>query len=154
MKVTWRFFRLPPGAGRAVSTTIGRSEQRDTDCVTNAMNKLLVLALLPLGVGADQLEATGGKNSGARHPSKSLKWKRAAEKLGGHIHFKKAANYRREYAGRSIVRGKRCRRQMADGRGSWTWKTGVVPDGKKFVACRTAADNRREDGGKQVYGAR
>jgi xanthine dehydrogenase YagR molybdenum-binding subunit len=73
---------LPPAGGSGGSTTIGGVSSATRRAANTALNKLFDQVAPSLGVGADQLEAWGGKIQVIGNPAKSLTWKQACAKLG------------------------------------------------------------------------
>jgi xanthine dehydrogenase YagR molybdenum-binding subunit len=143
---------LPPAGGSGGSTTIGGVSSATRLASTAALNKLLEVTATSLGVGADQLEATGGKIQVIGNSSKSLPWKQACGKLGATVISETAQTPRPNTPERTaLVSGNVAGVQMAEV--SVDVETGVVRM-EKFVAvqdCGLIIDLKTAE--SQVYGA-
>ena len=142
---------LPPAGGSGGSTTIGGVSSATRLASTNGLNKLLAVCAGSLGVGADQLEATGGKIQVIGNPSKSLTWKQACGKLGATSISETAQTPAPNTPERSLVSVQVGGVQMAEV--SVDVETGVVRM-EKFVAvqdCGLIIDLKTAE--SQVYGA-
>jgi xanthine dehydrogenase YagR molybdenum-binding subunit len=142
---------LPPAGGSGGSTTIGGVSSATRLASTNGLNKLLAVCAGSLGVGADQLEATGGKIQVIGNPSKSLTWKQACGKLGATSISETAQTPAPNTPERSLVSVQVGGVQMAEV--SVDVETGVARM-EKFVAvqdCGLIIDLKTAE--SQVYGA-
>ena len=82
----------PKSGGSGGSTTIGGVSVSSRKAATDALNALLAAVAPRLGVGADALEASGGKIRQIDKPSNAMSWKDACAALGPNSIVKRGIN--------------------------------------------------------------
>ncbi|MGE3780464.1 MAG: xanthine dehydrogenase family protein molybdopterin-binding subunit, partial [Pirellulaceae bacterium] len=82
VKVNIGSSKYPVSGGSGGSTTIGAVCESHRRAAQDALEKILGLAAAKLGVGADTLEAAGGRIRVKGDASKSLSWKEACTLIG------------------------------------------------------------------------
>jgi xanthine dehydrogenase YagR molybdenum-binding subunit len=82
VKVNIGWSTYPASGPSGGSTTVGGVSESNRRAATDALNQLLAKVAARLGVGADELEARGGRIQVIGKPAQSVSWKEACSTLG------------------------------------------------------------------------